>query len=99
MSKIQEYLSKIKIAKFGEEVRGAIYDAIETIDDIAETAQDSAANSAAAAKASETKSKTSETNALNYMNATQKMSVAIVGDITFQVSTEGVLQAVYDDGL
>lgn len=57
-----------------------------------------AEGSAATAKASETNAKISENKALQYMNSTQQMSVTIVGDLQFQVSQEGTLQVVYDDG-
>lgn len=70
MADISQYLRAIKIAKYGEEVRGSIHDAIEAMNEessaakeAAETAKDSAKASAAEAKTSETKAKTSETNA------------------------------------
>lgn len=60
--------------------------------------QDRVAQSEKNAKTSETNAKISENKALQYMNSTQQMSVTIVGDLQFQVSQEGTLQVVYDDG-
>ena len=70
MADISQYLRAIKIAKYGEEVRGSIHDAIEAMNEessaakeAAETAKDSAKASAAAAATSASSAKTSETNA------------------------------------
>ena len=70
MADISQHLKAIQTAKYGEEVRGSIHDALEAMNEesssakeVAETAQDSAKASASAAKTSETNAKTSETNA------------------------------------
>lgn len=101
MSKIQQYLDKIKEAVFGEEVRGSIHDAIQAIDErveVCEGYETRVSQSETNAKTYAASAKTSENNAMAYMNATQQMSVTIVGDLQLQVSEEGILQAVYDDG-
>lgn len=64
----------------------------------ATTSATAATKSEAAAASYAANAKTSEDNALAYMKATQQMAITIVGDLQFQVSEEGVLQAVYDDG-
>lgn len=106
MANIDKELQDIKEARYGIEVRGSLYNGLKKMNEQIDNSEKSAGASAsiatqkaAEAKASETNAKASEINALQYMNATQKMSIAIVGNITFQVSKEGILQAVYDDGL
>lgn len=113
MANIDKELQEIKNARFGEEVRDSFCNGLHKMNEQIDNSEKSAGTSASiatekasqakaseeAAKASETNAKASEAKSLQYMNATQKMSIAIVGDITFQVSEDGVLQAVYDDGL
>ena len=106
MANIEKELQEIKKARFGEEVRDSFYNGLYKMNEQIDNSEKSAGTSASIAtekasqaKASEEAAKTSEKNALQYMSATQKMSITIVGDITFQVSEDGILQAVYDDGL
>ena len=70
MANVSTYLAKILSAVYGEEVRGAIHDAIDAMNtesssamSYAKTAQDSATESASAASQSASAAKTSETNA------------------------------------
>lgn len=70
MANVSTYLAKILSAVYGEEVRGAIHDAIEAMNtessnamSYAKTAKDSATVSASAASQSASAAKTSETNA------------------------------------
>ena len=70
MADISQHLKAIQTAKYGEEVRGSIHDALEAMNkesssakEVAETAQDSAKASATAAANSASSAKTSETNA------------------------------------
>ncbi len=70
MANVSSYLAKILSAVYGEEVRGAIHDAIDAMNtesssamSYAKTAQDSATESASAASQSASAAKTSETDA------------------------------------
>lgn len=58
MGLIDEYVAKIRAARYGKDVRDSIANALTEMDEIAETAQDSALNSANKASASEIKAKT-----------------------------------------
>lgn len=91
MADISQHLKAIQTAKYGEEVRGSIHDALEAMNEelssakeVAETAQDSAkasatsaANSASSAKTSETNAKSSETKAALYLSFFDALKEAV----------------------
>lgn len=95
MANISEFLQKILSARFGEDVRRSIHDAIEEIDKVADTAQGSATamaqmaeNKANEASGYASSAKTSESNAKSYMESTKNSETSAKSSETVAKTSE-----------
>lgn len=86
MANIAEFLQKILSARYGEEVRKSIHDAIKEIDNVADGARDSATNAASQAQEHARKAEESAENAKEAATKAEDISAEIT-DVKQQVQT------------
>ena len=86
MANIAEFLQKILSARYGEEVRKSIHDAIKEIDNVADGARDSATNAASQAQEHARKAEESAEKAKEAATKAEDISAEIT-DVKQQVQT------------